>query len=150
MNILHEAAARGDAVTVRLQLSTAGALALLNTQDGNGATPLYCAARNGHSSVTEQLIEARCDVDLKANNGTTPIFLAAYHGHASVTEKLIEARCNIDVQEKNGGSPLHGASQNGHATVTEKLIEARCGARRNRHADTEHKAKRCQGCYSAG
>ena len=43
LSIIH-AAARGDAVTVRTLLSTAGALSLINTHDANGTTPLYCAA----------------------------------------------------------------------------------------------------------
>jgi hypothetical protein len=53
------------------------------------------------------------------------------HGvHAAVTKLLIEARCDIDLQQMDGATPSR--------------------ARRNRHADTEHKAKRCQGCSTAG
>jgi ankyrin repeat protein len=64
MYILHAAARDGDTETVRTLLSTAGALSLINTQDASGYTPLYCEAHNGHASVTEQLIEARCNLDL--------------------------------------------------------------------------------------
>jgi hypothetical protein len=36
----------------------------IDVQAANGDTPLYAAAHNGHSAVTKQLIEARCNVNL--------------------------------------------------------------------------------------
>jgi ankyrin repeat protein len=35
----------------------------------DGGTPLNIAAQKGHEDVTEQLIEALCDVDLPYNDG---------------------------------------------------------------------------------
>jgi hypothetical protein len=84
------------------------------------------AAQNGHASVTKQLIEARCNIDVQEEEGYTPLVAAAAFGHASVTKQLIEARCNIDVQGDNGCTPIYIAAQNGHAPVTKQLIEARC------------------------
>jgi ankyrin repeat protein len=59
MLIFHAASRDGDTVTVRKMLSTAGAQSMINYKDASGDTPLYCAAANGHASVTEQLIEVR-------------------------------------------------------------------------------------------
>ena len=78
--IFHEAARDGDTATVRKMLSTAGAQSLINYQDASGATPLYIAAHNGHASVTKQLIEARCDIELQQNVGYTPLCIAATMG----------------------------------------------------------------------
>jgi ankyrin repeat protein len=61
---IHATARDGDTVTVRTLLSTSDAVSLINTQDASGATPLYCAAANGHAAVTQQLIEVRCNIDL--------------------------------------------------------------------------------------
>jgi len=61
----------------------------------DGCTPLFIATHEGHASVTKQLIEARCNVDLQNKDGHTPVYVAAGKGHPVVTEKLIEARCNI-------------------------------------------------------
>jgi hypothetical protein len=128
--LLINAARDGDTVTVRTLLSAADAQSLMNYQDGNGATPLYkdgcalqgwtdahkdgytplfIAAANGHASVTKQLIEARCNMNLQEKDGSTPLLVAAANGHASVTKQLIEARCNIVLADKNGASPLHEA-----------------------------------------
>jgi ankyrin repeat protein len=155
MNTLHAAAARGDAVTVMEQLSSAGALVLLNTQDGIGATPLYCAAHTGHACVTEQLIEAACNVHLQAKDGTAPLHIAAYDGHAAVTEQLIEARWNVDIQRtngstprqvENGATPFHVAASQGQAAVAQLLLAARC----NIHLQTKNGENALQAAQFAG
>ncbi len=117
------AARDGDTEAVRTLLSAADAQSLMNYQDASGATPLYkacsalsgwtddhkdgytplfIAAANGHASVTKQLIEARCNMDLQERDGSTPLVVAAANGHASVAKLLIEARCNMDLPDKDG------------------------------------------------
>ena len=124
--LLH-AAVKDDAERVRTLLSEPGEQSFINyTEDENGYTPLFLAAVLQNDSVTEQLIVARCNLDLRANDGRTPLFAAADKGHASVTEHLIVARCNVDLQNDSGLSPLHIAACRGHAAVTEQLIAARC------------------------
>ncbi len=96
----------GDTVTVRKMLSTAGAQSLINYQDTLGATPLLTAAANGHESVTKQLLEARCNVDLQMQDGESALYIAAKNGYTSVTKQLIAAHCNVDVQVVRGFSNL--------------------------------------------
>jgi hypothetical protein len=123
---------------------------------------------NGHAFVTKQLIEGRCTIYVQEKNGITPLYPAAHPENAVVTKQLIEARCNVDLQTK---VVRRITAHYGHAAVMKQLIEARCninlhsrsicitlpstsrpitlcsvsarGARRNRHADTVHKVKRC-------
>jgi ankyrin repeat protein len=123
---LHAAARDDDTVSVRMQLSTAGALSLINTQDASGATPLYWAVQNGHVSVTVQLIEGRCNVDLPQDDGRTPLFIATQQRYAAVMKLLIEARCKVDLQMSDGRTPLYAAAESGHAVVTMQQIEANC------------------------
>jgi hypothetical protein len=94
----------------------------------SGATPLFGAAGEGHGPVVEQLIAARCNVDLATTgDGQTPLFNAAMGGHAPVVEQLIAARCNVDLANTDDGqTPLYTASYHGHAPVVEQLIAARC------------------------
>jgi ankyrin repeat protein len=63
--------------------------------------PLFIA-HGVQSSVTKQLIEARCNIDICAWIGQTSLHIAATAGHASVTEQLIEARCDVDLQDNVG------------------------------------------------
>ena len=83
------AALDGDAETVSKMLSTAGAQSLINYQHALGdtplltalgATPLLAAAANGHVAVTEQLLEARCNVDLQMQDGASALYIAAKMG----------------------------------------------------------------------
>jgi hypothetical protein len=94
-------------------------------------TPLYIAPDQaalapslgkieGHVSVTKQLIEARCYIDLQDKNGGTPLFIAAHHGQAVVAQLLLAARCNIDLQTKSG---LQAAQRAGHRFVAASRVE---------------------------
>ena len=68
---LWEAARDGDTLKVSTLLSTQGAQSFINYQDANGVTPLFLAAENGHTTVTEKLLAARCNVDLhEQTNGS--------------------------------------------------------------------------------
>jgi ankyrin repeat protein len=80
---LWNAAGDGDAAKVSALLSTQGAQSFINYQDAHGATPLHIATQEGHAVVTEQLIAARCNVDLQAADLSTPLHLAAANGHGS-------------------------------------------------------------------
>jgi ankyrin repeat protein/ubiquitin len=123
---LCKAAHDGDAAKVSTLLSAQGAQSFINYQNAHGLTPLQSAAFNGHEAVTEQLLAARCSVDILNQNGSTALHAAAGEGHATVAEQLIVASCSVDLQNKNGDTALHLAAGQGHEAVTEQLIAARC------------------------
>ncbi len=58
-------------------------------QMGNGATPLYVAAKEGHTSVAKKLLAARCNVHLQTKNGRTALQVAQLHGHAGITTLIL-------------------------------------------------------------
>ena len=87
--LLHAACRRGDVADVR-QILLAHGSALLNSTDGDGATPLNHAAYHGHRRVAEFLLAAGATkglVDLKGLNAAQQ---AAELGHGEVVA-LIEA-----------------------------------------------------------
>jgi ankyrin repeat protein len=63
---LCEAARDGDAAKVSTLMSTQGAQSFINYQDADGVAPLYATAYLGHAAVTEQLLKARCNVNLQS------------------------------------------------------------------------------------
>ena len=103
---LFKAAHDGDAEEVITLLSKQGVQRFINYQNTVGRTPLSVAIFGGYSTVTKELIKARCDIDLPGENGLTPIHCAAQVGNVPITEQLIAARCNVNSQLKNGCTPL--------------------------------------------
>jgi ubiquitin len=114
---LCEAVRDGDVVKVSTLLSAQGAQSFVNYQDAYGVTPLHFAAQEGHATVTEKLIEARCNVDLQKENGCTSLHYTATKGHETVTKQLLAARCNVDLQANNGATALQAAECHGHAGI---------------------------------
>jgi len=76
--------------------------------------------------VVEQLIAARCNVDLQTKDGDTPLFVAAIKGASSVTRLLIAARCNMNLRTEDGFAPIHFAAIMGHTAIAQQLITAGC------------------------
>ena len=70
----------GDTVTVRKMLSTAGAQSWIDYQSDLGYTPLYIPALLNQPSITEQLIVARCNIDLHREDGATPLIISGANG----------------------------------------------------------------------
>jgi hypothetical protein len=89
----------------------------------SGATALFSAAMHGHARVVEQLIAARCNVDLaNTDDGQTPLYAAARQGHVPVVVHLITVRCNVDLAKTDDGeTPLSVAMRKGHTLVANMI-----------------------------
>jgi ankyrin repeat protein len=56
----------------------------------DGSTPLYAAARHGHSKVVEKLLVHGAHVNLATSTrGCTPLFIASSEGQADIVEMLL-------------------------------------------------------------
>lgn len=53
----------------------------MNKQVRDGATPLYEASKNGHTSVVETLLSHDADANLPTNAGLLPLHAAATKAH---------------------------------------------------------------------
>ena len=85
----------------------------LDSKDDEGHTPLWLAAKNGHSSVVKLLLE-RNDVDPDTSvDGDTPLTVAVDNGHEEVV-RLLLGKDNVDPnREKRGETLLFQAASNG-------------------------------------
>jgi hypothetical protein len=79
-------------------LSTSDVQSLINYQDAFGVTPLLVVVANGHETVTQQLIEGRCNVNLQNDHGHSALFFVVKNEDTSITVQLLQVGCDIDVQ----------------------------------------------------
>jgi ankyrin repeat protein len=122
MSDLYKAAARGKLDEVRRQIALR---ANINWTDEQGRTPLFVAAREGHGTVVEILVQHGATVDqAKLDTGSTPLFVAAQNGFGDIVEFLLQHGANKEqTLTTDGATPLMTAAEKGHDTIVEALLQ---------------------------
>lgn len=86
----------------------------------------HLGIRNGHVSITEELIKKRTDVNLKCeslNGGCiTLLIIACQRGHLQLVEELIKLGADVKLAGKE--TPLTAACLNGHSDIVDILLKA--------------------------
>jgi len=62
------------------------------------------AARGGHLSIVENLLQSQASVDLAEASGLTALLLAAQQGHTEVCKLLGSHGASLDARSKGGRS----------------------------------------------
>ena len=88
-----------------------------NCADDIGQTPLFFAARNGHTEVVKALLAGGAEVDKKASHKKrTALFMAAINGHYETAKVLIAAGGDINKLDDDSITPLHYVVSGGRDT----------------------------------
>jgi ankyrin repeat protein len=97
----------------------------VNQTDGNGCTPVFAAAYNGHLAVARCLVrELGADVNLADLEGCTPLYTAAQEGRLEVMQCLVkELDADINQVDNKGYSPLFIAAQEGRLEMVHCMVK---------------------------
>ena len=53
-----------------------------------------------HAEVVKLLLEAKADIDAKADNGATALMMAASEGHIDIVKLLLEAKADVNAKRQ--------------------------------------------------
>jgi len=88
-NALIDMAKGGSCEGVSMLLDRGASVA---ATDGNGSTPLHCAAQNGHTDVVALLLDRGASVAATDRYGRTAFHEAAWHGYRAVVALFLGRR----------------------------------------------------------
>lgn len=138
-NEIHCVAQKGDTEAVEWLLR-AGRVDPMAPRQSDGATPLWLAARAGHTEIIKLLLahkhrgEGICKVlNLRDNQGRSPVYIAADSGHVEAIRALLEADAAPDRADREGVTALYSAAARGEWQSVSLLLEwsadanKRCG-----------------------
>lgn len=92
----------------------------VNRENSHGETPLMVAAKTGHRSVCERLIEGKARTSLRGDYAQTALGLAIQNGHSDIVDMLLGA----SVPEPYYTSEfIHGAISKGYEDIAIRLFD---------------------------
>mmetsp|Transcript_64922 Transcript_64922/g.120832 ORF Transcript_64922/g.120832 Transcript_64922/m.120832 type:complete len:274 (-) Transcript_64922:214-1035(-) len=94
-----------------------------DSQDDFGLTALHSAARKGHLSIVEKLLDHGAQVNKTQYRGETALHYACKYGHTSVVRTLLGRGSDIQLQSHEGRTPKQYAEEKKRTAVLEVLAE---------------------------
>ena len=94
----------------------------INTQSGEGVTPLMYASAFGHLETVKVLLLNGANVNLIPSDGTTAIISSSVGGFPEISEELIIAGAKLNDRDNYGATPLLYASAYNHYQLCDMLL----------------------------
>lgn len=96
----------------------------VDTQNGEGQTPLHIAAAEGDELLLNFFYGVRASASIADNLNRTPMHLAAENGHAHIIKILADKfKESIYERTRDGSTLMHIASLNGHVGCATMLFK---------------------------
>lgn len=87
-------------------------------------TPIHFAVVNNSVPVTNVLLDAGVNLDVKTKVDRTPLHLAAFYGHEEIAEMLLSSgKCMVNSKDFFKMTPLHWAVEKRHKGIVQLLLQ---------------------------
>lgn len=102
----------------------------VNAAHNHGETPLWYAARKGHTDIVAMLLNANADVSKANQKGESPLYIAAKERSVDVVALLLglspllsgPPSVNVNGKTSSGFTPLMVAAKEGHTDVVKLFV----------------------------
>ncbi len=94
-------------------------------EDKDDRTPLMMAVTSGNLNITEMLVEAHANVNIRQLDGDSPLLRAASEGMTDIVKVLLNAGADIRLNDNLGWTALLWASTNGHKDIVQMLVDTK-------------------------
>ena len=91
--------------------------------DYEARTPLFEAARNGHTDVVRLLLKRGAKPNIAHDFGDTPLLMAAEDGHTEVVKLLLDGGADPNMADEDKDYPLHRAAREGYKEIVQMLLD---------------------------
>jgi ankyrin repeat protein len=118
---LLSAAREGDHKKIGLLVAEG---ANVNTEGGDGWTPLLTAALEGDAETVRALFGGLVDARTQCNKGWTALMTATVEGHVEVVRALIEHGAQVDARNNKGWTALRFAVSMDETAIAGLLLDA--------------------------
>jgi len=89
----------------------------------DGTTALHWAAYHGNVELTERLLRAEADPDVRNDYGSTPMGEAAAKGNLPIIEALLKSGADVESSSPEGQTALMAVARTGNVKAARLLIE---------------------------
>jgi quinoprotein dehydrogenase-associated probable ABC transporter substrate-binding protein len=96
----------------------------VDSQDGEGYTPLISAIRSGLVDVVTYLLGHKANSNLTDRSGWTPLMWASWGDNPALIKVLISHGAKLDSVDNDGMTPIGIAAQNAKVKATRALVDA--------------------------
>jgi len=96
---------------------------MIESKDGQGRTPLHCAAISGDYETVRYLLTLNNAVEVKDSTDRTPLHYAAQNGTKEMMELLMTNGAKINARDCEGLTPLNFAMKAGKKDIESVLMK---------------------------
>jgi hypothetical protein len=100
-----------------------------NMRDKYGASPVYAASYNGHTTCLKALLDSNADVHACDKFGNSPICIACQQDQPSCIPLLISAKSDVNKSLEGNRYPVMISAMKGHTACLKLLLDARADPR---------------------
>jgi hypothetical protein len=121
MDAIHLAAFNGHTRMVQKLLT--GNENDTNKADDTGSNALIWASLNGHTGVTELLLQHGADANAQGGEYGNALQAASSRGHDKIVQMLLQHGADANARGGEYGNALHAASSRGHDKIVQMLLQ---------------------------